>query len=219
MPKRIPTKRKYDSSRRKAQALETHTQVLEAAQNLFIERGYLGTSIESIAQKAGVAPETVYSVFGNKKAVLSQVFNLSVVGMAGDDDNPVPLAVRSYIEDIEAERNQTRQFQMFAKRIQIIMPRTAPILEVMRGAARTEPEIANLLKKYLDDRLHRMGYFIDCVLANGPLRKGIGKTTAAEMVWGLTSAEFYNLLIADLNWSEEEYEVWLADTLIRLLLT
>jgi TetR/AcrR family transcriptional regulator of autoinduction and epiphytic fitness len=214
MNKKIIIKRKYNSSRRKAQALETQAQILRAAEELFVDRGYLGTSIESIAQKAGVAPETIYSIFSNKRRILSRLVDVSVVG----DGEPIPLLVRSQIREIEFEKNQKRQIQMFAKRIQIIMSRVASLFEVMRNAAKTEPEINDMLKKYLDGRFQGMGYFIDCVMANGPLRNGLSKLTAVETTWSLTSAEVYNLFIVDRGWSHEEYENWLAETLTRLLL-
>jgi hypothetical protein len=41
---------------------------------------------------------------------------------------------------------------------------------------------------------------------------------AAEMVWALTSAEVYTLLVSDRGWSVEKYTAWLADALTRLLL-
>ncbi len=214
MAKDISTKRKYDSSRRKAQSRETQAQITEAARKLFIERGYLGTSIESIAKRAGVAPETIYALFGNKKAVLSRAVDVAVVG----DDNPIPLLVREQIREVEFEKDQTRQIQMFANRIQIIMSRVAPMFEVMRSAAKTEPEIHALLKKYLEGRMQGMSYFTDCLLANGPLRKNMDKSTATETLWTLTSAEVYNLLTKDRGWAVEEYEHWLSQTLIRLLL-
>jgi AcrR family transcriptional regulator len=214
MVKQNPPKRSYDSRRRKAQALETQSQILEAAKNLFFDRGYPGTTIESIAKKAGVAPETIYSVFGNKRAILSHLVDISVVG----DDNPIPLLARSYIQEIELEQNQHRQIQMFAKRIQIIMSNVAPLFEVMRSAAKKEPEIEALLKKYLDGRMRGMGHFIDCLSANGRLREDLSKQMAVETVWALTSAELYNLFIVDRSWPGEEYEAWLTTTLARLLL-
>ncbi|MBI5952138.1 MAG: helix-turn-helix transcriptional regulator [Chloroflexi bacterium] len=208
------TKRKYDSSRRKARARETQDQILQAARRLFIDRGYLGTTMDSIAQTAGVAPETVYSIFGNKRTILSRIVDVSVVG----DSDPIPLLVRSQIREVEFEKNQKRQIEMFAGRIQIIMSNVAPMFEVMRGAAKTEPEVAAMLKKYLDGRMKGMGYFIDCLLANGPLSEWIDKSTAIETTWALTSAEMYTLLTVDKGWSGEEYEHWLSTSLTRLLL-
>lgn len=207
-------KRRYDSSRRRAQAQETQTQILNVARELFVERGYPGTSIESIAQKAGVSLETVYSVFGNKKGILARVVDVSVVG----DGDPIPLLVRSEIREIENEKDQNRQIQMFAKRIQLIMSRVAPMFEVLRSAAKIEPEIGVLLKNYLEGRSQGMGYFVDCLLANGLLRKNLAKATAIETLWTLTSAEVYTLLRVDRGWSAEEYEFWLGETLTRLLL-
>ena len=207
-------KRKYDSSRRKAQSLETQMQIVEAARSLFIERGYAGTSIERIAKRAGVAPETVYSIFGNKKSILTRVVDVSVVG----DGEPVPLLARAQIREVENETDQRRQIQMFAERIQLIMSRVAPLFTVMRGAAMTESEIAIILKEYLEGRMQGMGYFIDRLLANGPLRKNLDKQTAVETTWALTSAEIYNLFVNDRGWSSDEYEFWLTETLTRLLL-
>jgi AcrR family transcriptional regulator len=214
MTKDNSTKRKYNSSRRKAQSRETREQITEAARNLFIERGYARASIESIAQEAGVAPETIYALFGNKMAILSRVVDVSIVG----DGQPIPLLAREQIREVELETVQTRQVEMFAKRIQMIMSRVAPLFEVMRSAAKMEPEIDAMLKKYLNGKIEGMGYFVDCLLANGPLRNDLDKLTATETLWTLTSAEVYNLLTIDRGWSADEYKNWLSQTLIRLLL-
>jgi AcrR family transcriptional regulator len=217
MPKKTAAKRKYDSSRRQARALEAQVQVLDAAHQLFVEKGYAGTTIESIAQRAGVAEETIYSAFGNKPAILTRVVGLTLGGT--EDGNPVPPLVRASIQEAASERNQKRQIQLFVKRIRMIMSQGAPLVEVMHSAAKTEPEIQNLLRKYLDGRFQGMGYFIDCLLANGPLQNHLSKLSAVETVWTLTSAEIYSLLVRDRGWSEEGYEKWLSETLIHLLLS
>jgi AcrR family transcriptional regulator len=216
MTKKISSKRKYDSSHRQAHALESQGHIVETAKQLFIEKGFSGTTIESIALKAEVAPETIYAVFKNKRTILSRAIGLSVGG--NGDGNPIPLVVRTYIQEIESERNQYKQIEMFAKRMQMFMSHIAPLVEVMRTAAKTEPEINRLLKKYLDERFQAMGHFVDCLLANGKLQNNLSKLSAVEMIWTLASAEVYNLLINDRGWSAEEYEIWLADTLKRLLL-
>jgi AcrR family transcriptional regulator len=208
-------KRKYDSSSRQARALESQAQIIEAARDLFIESGYSGVSMEAIARKAKVSPETIYSVFKNKRTILSRSMNLA----AGMDGEPIPVMLRSYIQEVTLERDQQRQIQMFVNRMQIFFSHIAPLVEVMHEAAKTEPEIETLLKKYLDDRFQGMGFFIDCLLANGPLRSGLSKLSAVETIWALASAEIYNLLVGSRGWSEEEYEVWLSDTLVRLLLS
>lgn len=41
-------------------------QILEAASTLFVQQGFTDTSMEMVAQHAGVSKQTVYSHFGNK---------------------------------------------------------------------------------------------------------------------------------------------------------
>lgn len=214
MPTKNPPKRKYDSSGRRSRATESHAQIIKAARELFIESGYSGVSIEAIAHKAKASPETIYSVFKNKRTILARTMDLAT----GTSDSPIPVMLRSYIQEVTAERDQYKQIQMFAGRMQMFFSQIAPLVEVLRDAAKTEPEIKKLLNKYLDDRYQGMGFFIDCLLANGSLRNGLSKLSATETLWALASAEIYNLLVIDRGWSEEEYEIWLSDTLTRLLL-
>jgi AcrR family transcriptional regulator len=209
------SKRKYDSSRRRERALETQSKIVEAARDLFIESGYSGVSIEDIAHKAKVSPETIYSVFKNKRTILARAMDQA----AGTGDSPIPVMLRSYIQEVASERDQRRQIQMFASRMQMFFSHIAPLVEVMRDAAKTEPEIKKLLNKYQDGRFQGMGFFIDCLLANGRLRNGVSKLSAVETIWALASAEIYNMLVGDRGLSEEEYEIWLSDTLTRLLLS
>src|SRR4051812_27839382 len=89
-PKRAPAKRQYSSTLRARHASDTKAQVLAAAAELFQESGWSGTTVAAIAQRAGVAVETVYSGFGSKKQVLRAVVDFAVVG----DADPVSLAER-----------------------------------------------------------------------------------------------------------------------------
>src|SRR5258708_21161762 len=56
--RRVKPPRRYDSTRRRAQAAQTHLDILKAAQQLFLEGGYASTTINSVAAAAGVAGET-----------------------------------------------------------------------------------------------------------------------------------------------------------------
>ena len=214
MTPKTRTKRVYNSNRRKEQALQTRRQIVEAARNLFIERGYAGATIDAIAQSAGVAPETVYAAFGSKRAILSKLFELSLVG----DDLPIPLLERGEQQEVLRGADQHRQIELFAAGIYDIMYRVAPLFDIMHVAAKTEPEIAEMLKNILNARVQGMMAFVRALLKNGPLRPGLTPETAAETVWTLTSAEVFTLLKTNRGWSEEQHKQWLADNLTRLLL-
>jgi len=214
MPGKNIHKRKYDSSRRKAQARETRSQILEAARALFLERGYAGTTIEAIAGKAGVAQETVYAVFKNKYMILHFLFNISV----GGDEQRVRVIDRPEPQAILHDTDQRRQLIQFAQGMTEILSRAAPLLEIMRTAAKTEPELKGLLRRFLRERLENMKIVAEHVASNGPLRRGADKDTAGELIWTMTSPELFQLLSVDLGWSPKKYAEWLTDTLTRLLL-
>jgi TetR/AcrR family transcriptional regulator of autoinduction and epiphytic fitness len=214
MTKQIPTKRKYESSRRQAQARETRRQIAEAARNLFFERGYSGTTIDAIAQAAGVASETVYSVFGSKRKVLSHLMDISI----GGDDQPIRLLDRPEPQAVLHDNDQRNQIIMFSQGITEILVRAAQLFEVVRSAAMTEKEIADLMQDLLKERLENMTTFVTHLASNGGLREGMDIPLAAEMVWTITSPEVFLLLTRDQNYAKRQYTDWLEATLTRLLL-
>jgi len=214
MPTKNPSTRKYDSSRRQAQARQTQLQIAEAARELFLERGYAGTTIETIAEKAGVAPETIYATFKNKRNVLSFLFDISV----GGDDEPIRLLDRPDPQSVLKETDQHRQLTLFAQGITLILHRAAPVFEILRIAGKTEPEIAELVERLLRERLVNMNMVAKQVLANGPLREGLTGTRAGDLLWSMTSPELYLLFTRDRAWTDDQYAQWLTDMLIRLLL-
>lgn len=94
------TKRRYNSTRRQAQARETRRQILEAARHLFTTRGYAGTTVETLAHEVGVAVETVYATFRSKRTVLPCLVDLAVGGTTNRS--------RSWIGQGRSARGQSR---------------------------------------------------------------------------------------------------------------
>ena len=76
-------KRRYDNSRRQAQARATRRKVIEAAQRLFTEHGYPATTIEAIAEAAEVSLPTLYRLFGSKRALLAPSFTSETIAHYG----------------------------------------------------------------------------------------------------------------------------------------
>ncbi len=212
MPKK--TKRPYDSTRRQAQAQETRAQVLRAARELFIEKGYGGATMEAIAQNAGVAAETVYAAFGNKRTLLGKLIQVAV----GGDEAPIGLLERPERKAVLSEQDPKRMLKLFARDISSIQSRVAPVYEVVRTAAKTEPEAAQSLEALLQARFQNLSAFVMHLSAQTALRKGMDTTRASETVWVLTSAEVYHLLTVKRGWSQEQFVEWLGDSLTRLLL-
>ncbi len=64
--------------------------MLEAATELFGQKGWVGTGMRDVARAAGVAVETVYANFGSKPELLLAAIDVAVVG----DAQPIPLGER-----------------------------------------------------------------------------------------------------------------------------
>jgi AcrR family transcriptional regulator len=207
-------KRTYRSKRRQEQAQKTRRQILAAARSMFSEYGYAGATVEMIAEEASVAPATIYATFGNKRSLLAALIDISV----GGDDRPVPLLQRPGPQSVLKEKNPTQQIYRFALDITGILERVAPLFEIMRAAAKFEPEIADMLETLLAERLRNLEVFVQHVSARGCLREGLDETQAAEIVWAIASPEVYRLLTDDRYWSRERFAHWLGDCLVRLLL-
>lgn len=214
MKRSLPLKRKYDSSRRQQQARETKRRIAQAARPLLMERGYDGTTMDAIAAQAEVATETVYAIFKNKRNVLSFLFDISI----GGDDEPIRLIDRPEPQAVLNDTDQHRQIARFAADITEILSRAAPVMAIMRVAAKTEPEIASLVQRLLKERMQNMIMVAKSIAANGPLRASLDQQTAAETIWSLTSPELYQLCTVDLGWNKARYADWLRETLTRLLL-
>ncbi len=214
MSEEVKPRRRYKSAIRQEQAGETRARILAAARKLFLERGYVATSIEAIAREAGVATQTVYAAYGNKRTVLARLMDVSL----GGDDQPVGVLERREPQRMRNEPDQRAQLRMMAHGIREIMERAGPIFDVMRSAGTAEPEVAALYGRIQDERRRNMARVVGWVAENGPLRDGLSMDDAADIVWTLTSAEVHRLLTADRGWPEERYERWLGDTLIASML-
>jgi AcrR family transcriptional regulator len=215
MTKSKSPKREYDSSRRRAQANETRRHILEAARKLFMERGYAGATAEAIAAEAGVAAQTIYAIFKNKKKMLVSLMNVSPI--TGVEDH-TPMPERPSVQAVSQEPDQRRQLEMFVQVVAANLDQVAVVSEIMTDAAKTEPDFDRILQKLNQQRLEHMSLAVEQVAANGPFRENVDKAYATNTVWTLTSPEVFLLLTQGRGWSKEKYTQWLADTLIQVLL-
>src|SRR6187200_1078450 len=132
--------RKMDGRRERSRL--TRGRVVEAAARLFVEHGYLATTIEHVAEDAGVAVQTVYYIFGTKRNLLAAVLDASVAG----DVEPVAVLERDWVEALRAEQDATSAVVRLVEATVTIVARTMPIYEVVRRAA-ADPDVSALLQE------------------------------------------------------------------------
>ena len=211
MPRPVK-RRSYDSPKRQEQALATRRSILDAARKLFLDGGYAATTIQAIADAAGVAVQTVYAVFGNKRELLKQLVDVAVAG----DDEPVALDDRFELQSIGEEPDQRRRVVFHARLMRQIMERAGALGAVARQATVVDPEFAELWDGQMRLRRVGMGNATRSIAGRDGLRVDVD--TAADMLWSISGPEAYEMFIRDLGWSFDRYEDWLRDLIERMLL-
>lgn len=212
MSTRTP-KRAYHSERRASQAAATRRAVIAAGIELFITRGFARTTIADIARDAGVAPETVYAVFGSKRAVLAAAVDVTIAG----DDEARPLAERAWVHELGSEPARSRRIELLAREGSAILQRRTPLERVLREAATGDPEINELLERGRADRHAGQRRLIILVLGGDAQVDGEQLDAMADAVFAVGSPEVYELLTGVRGWSHARFATWYADMLQMLL--
>ena len=203
----MAVKRKYSSAKREAQARETRRSILDAAHELFVTTGYAATTIQAIAEKGGVAVQTVYAVFGNKRELLRQLIEDTIAG----DEDALPVNDRPEAQAIGDEPDARRRAELDAAISREITERVAPIVRVASEAAASDPELAAMMDAVKAARRKEM--VTAAKLLAGP--EGRVHSEAAATLYVLYSPAVADMLMGDHGWSAKRYEKWLA----RMLLT
>jgi AcrR family transcriptional regulator len=211
---KTPSKRRYDASRRQAAAIQTRHAIAAAARDLFIARGYAGTTIAAIAEAAGVSHETVYATFGPKPALFRHLVEIALSG----EDEPVPALERDIVRQVRVEPDPRRIIDLFAHTVRLLQERVAPLIVVLSDGARTDPDLTAFADALSSRRVGHMRAFVADLAAKGGLRADLSVEMAADVIWVTNSSEFYVLYVRDRGWSPETFESWLADAWKRLLL-
>jgi AcrR family transcriptional regulator len=207
-------KRTYRSPLRAAQAGQTRRTIIAAATRLFVDAGYGATSIDAIAEAAGVSRATVFTAVGGKAALLKTAYDVALVG----DDEPVALPDRADALAIRAEPDPRRYLERYAALVTGLGGRVAPIYEAVRGAASADPEVRPVWDKIQQERRIGAAHVVADTAAKGPLRCGIDEEGAADIVWVLNDPGLYHLLVNRRDWSRERFAAWLAASLQHELL-
>jgi AcrR family transcriptional regulator len=208
-----PPRQRSSVQREKSRA--TRRRIREAAERLFVRHGYLATTIEAIAAEASVAVQTVYFVFGTKRALLAEVLDVATAG----DEAPVPILERPWVDQARREADPRRAVRLIAHHGCRIVARLAPVYEVVHGAAAADQDIAALLRRDQQRRLDNQTELVRLLADKGALAPGRDVAWVADVLFALLSHEMHQLLVVDRGWSLEAWEQWLGDALTAQVLS
>jgi AcrR family transcriptional regulator len=202
------------ANRRTEQARATRRRIIECARQLFLQQGYAATTLDQIAAQAGVAVQTVYFHFGNKRTVLKEVMDVLAVG----DDAPIPVLERPWVQQVRDEPDARRALGIWVRNGRVIFGRVAPMLSIVRDAAGADPEMAEQWRTNQDQRYLAHRTLAEILAAKKALRPGLTVQNAADIIFTLDSPEVYLLLTVERGWSPAQWQRWLTGTIADAVL-
>lgn len=206
MPK--TKQRPYKSLVRQRQGEDTRRRIVEATRQLLQIEGYAGMTIEAIAQRAEVSTQSVYAIFKSKTGILIALLDQSTFG------SDYEKVVRQAVSESDPE-TRLRRAAGVARQIRGAQ---SAAFNLMRGAGVVAPELAKLQQQRERLRYEKEEGMITFLRDSGRLRAGLSHKAARDIFWMLTGGDVYRMLVSERRWSPQQYQDWLADTLVHSLL-
>jgi AcrR family transcriptional regulator len=188
--------------------------ILDAARRLFEDGGYAATAVPAIAAAAGVAVKTVYLAFESKAGLLRAVWEARL----GGGEETTPVLQRRWMRELTDEGRPAEKLRLLAVQSRRVKTATGPLLEVIRTAAATDPEIATLWADIQTKLLRVQRAVVDQLDALDALRPSLEAAQAADILWTLNHPSVWHLLVRERRWSPARYEGWLHESFCLQLL-
>ncbi|GLZ59503.1 MULTISPECIES: TetR/AcrR family transcriptional regulator [Micromonospora] len=199
--------------KRAERSQRTREKVIEAARELFVAQGYGATSLQEVADRAGVAVQTVYFVFRNKRTLFKDVVDTSIAG----DTAPVATMDREWFRAACADPTAAGQLRAHVHGASEILGRVAPIMPLIAAAAATDPEIAAQWPDDADPRYTVQYAAAEALVGKPDARPGLSVEMAADLLYGVLSPELYLIFVRERDWSPGAWEEWARATLTSQL--
>jgi AcrR family transcriptional regulator len=206
--------RRYVSELRARQALGTRARVLRAAAALFLRRGYVGTTIESVAARAGVSVQSVYNTVGGKAALLKAVYDVLLAG----DEEPVPIAERPLFRAILAAPDGRTALALYARLGRELWERIGPLVTVVLAQASAGgADLRGFVTTIEGERARGNAGLVAHLADTFGLRQGLSREAAADILWTLTAPEVMDRLVTRRGWTLDAAQEWLAGAMADAL--
>jgi len=199
-------KRDYRSELRAAQAQQTRRSIVAAATRLFVGAGYGATTIDAVADAAGVSRKTVFTAVGGKLDLLKLALDWAVAG----DDQAVALSDRAAIRRWMDQADPRQVLDGLAGMLAEIGARVGALYGALEVAAGIDPAARELAEELQRRRLD------DARKVVGPLREMKALTTdityqeAVDLVWLAMDPALFDRLVRVRRWSTSRFKEWLA---------
>jgi AcrR family transcriptional regulator len=203
----VSTSRPYRSELREQQAERTRRLIADAARARFVQKGWAGTSVRSVAEQAGVSEATVYHVYGSKAGLAGSLVD------AAEQSADVHRAVAELQERAGDPAGQLRALVSFDRRL---FEFGGDVLRILAEGRRQHPDLGAAYEegRGRGDRERRK------VFSAWPAavwRPGIDVDRAVA-VYGITvTLDGFDTATREYGWRPDDIENWWLSTLAQLL--
>jgi AcrR family transcriptional regulator len=200
-------KRTYTSASREASADRTRRKILEAGRFLFSRNGIDATTIAQIAERAAVAPATVYATVKSKAGLLEALMHDAIFGPRFKD-------AQKKLADVS---DPVEQIALTAHVACAIYEGESADLSLLLKASAFSPELRRAQQAFETMRRDMQRGRIDALFKAGRQKKGLDKESAATVLWMFTGRDVYHKLVHESGWPPDKFRRWLEQTLVTTL--
>lgn len=201
-------KRGYTSEIRQVQAEKTKQNILSAAKKLFEKKGFEKVKIEDIAKTAKVSVSSVFAIFQSKRGVLKEIMDSA---LAAEQHEVL-------VQQVKMETSPRKRLALAAAISRQLYDAEKKQLNLLRSVAILGHEFKELELEQERRRYERQEETIKVMAREKVFARNLSLTKVRDILWAFTGRDLYRMLVIEKNWSSNEYEQWLAQTLARLLL-
>lgn len=197
-------KRVYRSPLREDAARRTREVIRGAATELFRERGYVGTTVRLVAERAGVAIRTVSAVFPGGKA---ELFHAAL-----ESADALPQIL------FDAPRDPNRNDSDFVLDHLVwqateIHENTGRLVLAAVESSGADEDMAQFSAEHGLETAANAMTIAEGLAANGMLRHDVTVQHAADVLCTVVSPQVHDLLRRQCNWDTVAYRNWVKATI------
>ncbi|GGL92218.1 TetR/AcrR family transcriptional regulator [Nakamurella endophytica] len=190
--------------------------VLGAAE-VFAECGYAGTTVNAIAERAGVSLRTLYTAWGSKRRLLRAYVEHTMTGSSTAVTDGTWVSHLQDLLDEEARTDPHARMRQIARIFSDVAERMDLAWRLSRDGAAVDPgvrqdhaELEQLRRRSLAGLLEGMD--------DAALRPGLTGDGAVDTLLVIASPTSYDTLVHARGYSLEQFERWVGDTLVAAIL-
>lgn len=203
-----PKKRSYHSKTRQLKSEQTRGRILAVAKMLFESKGFEKVTIDEIARQSQVSTPLIYSIFESKRGVL----------LALMDEALLPEQFDSLVRQVKEAACPRKRLQITASIARQLYDAEKTELSLLRGASILDPIFKGLEIERERRRYERQKETVEAMAHEGVFQDHLTLVKARDIFWAFTGRDFYRMLVFERGWSSDEYEKWLSELLIQVLL-